>query len=275
MIDPAAEREYNLRLRHPEREAVYRGFSERSAAYRAASPCRIDLRYGAGPRCTLDWFPAAGGAVRPPLLSFIHGGYWRALDKSIFGFIAAPFNAAGIAVAMIGYDLAPAVTVTQIGAEVRAAHAWLASEAPLAFDRGRVVVSGHSAGGQLAALVSAAPPDGLDVIGAVPISGLFDLEPLRGASVNLDVRMSAEEARACSPMRLASLHARRWIVAVGGLETEGFQSQSRRFDAHARSLGAASEFFLVPQRTHFDVLDDLADPALPLHRRTLALFDAA
>jgi arylformamidase len=253
MIDPAAEREYNLRIRHPERDAVYRGFSERSAAYRAASPCRLDLRYAAGPRCTLDWFPAASGAVRPPLLTFIHGGYWRAL---------------------VGYDLAPAVTVTQIGVEMQAAHAWLAAETSLAFERGRVVVSGHSAGGQLAALVAAAPPAGLDVVGAVPISGLFDLEPLRGASVNLDVRMSLEEARACSPIRLASLHARRWVVAVGGLETDGFQAQSRRFDAHARTLGASSELLIVPQRTHFDVLDDLADPSAPLYQRTLALLKA-
>jgi arylformamidase len=274
LIDPAAEREYNLRIRHPERDAVYRGFAARSAAYRDASPCRLDLRYAAGPRCTLDWFPAAGGAARPPLLVFIHGGYWRALDKGIFSFIAAPFNAAGVAVAMIGYDLAPAVTVTAIGAEVQAAHAWLAREAALDFDRERVVVSGHSAGGQLAALVAAAPPAGLGVIGAVPISGLFDLEPLRGASVNLDVRMSVEEARACSPMRLASVHARRWVVAVGSLETDGFQAQSRQFAAHAQALGATSELLTVAQRTHFDVLDDLADPAAPLHRSTVALFDA-
>jgi len=275
MIDPAAEREYNLRIRHPERDAVYRGFSERSAAYRASSPCRLDLRYAPGPRCTLDWFPAVNGTARPPLLSFIHGGYWRALDKGIFSFIAAPFNAAGIAVAMVGYDLAPAVSVTQIGAQVQAAHAWLAREASLDFDRSRVVVAGHSAGGQLAALVAAAPPEGLDVIGAVPISGLSDLEPLRGASVNLDVRMSVEEARACSPIRLASTQARRWVIAVGGLETDGFRSQSARFDAHARALGAASELMIVPQRTHFDVLDDLADPAMPLYQRTLALFTAA
>jgi arylformamidase len=275
-ISEALEREYNLRIRHPEREAVYRDFAARSEAYRAVANCRLDLRYAEGPRCTLDWFaPHAAGAA-PPLFVFIHGGYWRALDKRTFSFIAAPYNAAGIAVAMIGYDLAPAVTLTRIADEVHAAHAWLAAEAALDFDRARVVVSGHSAGGHLAALVAAAPSErvgGMTVQAIAPVSGIFDLAPLLATTVNADVRMTGEEARRLSPMRCEAFAARRFLVAVGGRETEGFIAQSRRFTERAAALGLEARCVIVPNRTHFDVLEDLAHADAPLCRDVLRLFD--
>jgi arylformamidase len=273
-ISDALEREYNLRIRHPERDAVYRDFDARSAAYRARALCRSDLRYGDGPRCTLDWYAPSAPVALPPLLVFIHGGYWRALDKRTFGFIAPAYNAAGIAVALVGYDLAPEVTLSRIVDEAHAAHAWMARERTLAFDRSRVVVAGHSAGGHLAALIAAAEPErlgGLAVRAAVPVSGVFDLEPLLETSVNLDVRMGVEEARRLSPIRCEGFAARHLLVAVGALETDGFIGQSRRFVDCARALGVEAQFMLVPGRTHFDVLEDLADPAAALFRDTLKL----
>jgi arylformamidase len=274
MISEVLEREYNLRIRHPEREAVYEDFAARSAAYRDRADCRLDLRYAAGERCTLDWFAPATAAAAAPLLVFIHGGYWRALDKRIFSFVAAPYNAAGAAVALIGYDLAPGVTLSRIVEQAHASLAWMARERSLDFDRARVVVSGHSAGGHLAALLAAAPPErigGVAVAAAAPISGLFDLEPLLETSVNLDVRMSADEARRLSPMRCDRFRAPRLVVAVGARETEGFIAQSRRFAERADAAGAAARFVLVPGRTHFDVLEDLAHADAPLCRDTLSL----
>jgi arylformamidase len=269
----ALEREYNLRLRHPEREAVYRDYATRSAAYHDRAACRLDLRYADGPRCTLDWFAPAAGRFRPPLLVFIHGGYWRALDKRTFSFVAAAYNAAGVAVALLGYDLAPQVTLARIVEQVHTAHVWLAQARVLDFDRTHVVVSGHSAGGQLAALVAAAAPErlGLAVRAAAPVSGLFDLAPLLETSVNADVGMSGEEARTFSPIRTAAFAAQRFVVAVGERETDGFIAQSRRFAAHLDALGASARYLLVPGRTHFDVLEDLADADAALCREVLAL----
>jgi arylformamidase len=271
-ISETLEREYNLRIRHPERDAVYRGFAERSRAHRARGAARLDLRYAEGPRCTLDFFPGRGASA--PLLVFIHGGYWRALDKSIFSFIAQPFGESGAAVALLGYDLAPVVTLTTIVAEVHEALAWLATERTLEFDRTRVVLSGHSAGGHLAALLAAAPASklgGIEPRAVVAVSGLFDLLPLLETSVNLDVRMSVDEARTMSPIRIAAFTARRFVVAVGDLETDGFVTQSRDFAAHVQSPGCESRFVAVAGRTHFDVLDDLADVRQPLGRHTLEL----
>src|SRR5216683_5458280 len=110
-IDERLEAEFALRQRHPEREEVYDGHRRRSAALRARGDCRLDLRYGAGPRCLLDVFPAGKDA---PVLFFIHGGYWRALNKSDVSFIAEPFQRAGMTVVMPGYDLVPAVRVCDI-----------------------------------------------------------------------------------------------------------------------------------------------------------------
>src|SRR5713226_2523992 len=88
----------------------------------ARGNCLLDQRYGSGPRCLLDVFPAGDGA---PVLLFIHGGYWRALDKSDVSFIAEPFQRVGISVVMPGYDLVPSVRVADIVDQVRAALAWV------------------------------------------------------------------------------------------------------------------------------------------------------
>ena len=146
-IDDALEAEYALRTRHPEREKVYDEHLRRSAALRASGNCRLDVRYADGPRCLLDVFSAGAPA---PVLFFIHGGYWRALDKSYVSFIAEPFRDAGVTVVMPSYDLVPAVRVGGIVDQIRAAFAWVVEH--LAPER--VVVAGHSAGGQLAAMLA-------------------------------------------------------------------------------------------------------------------------
>ena len=117
-IDDALEVQYALRQRHPERDDIYRDHQERSLALRAAGDCQLDLRYGGGPRCLLDVFPAGKGA---PVFFFIHGGYWRALDKSYVSFIAEHYRKAGMTVVMPTYDLVPAVRVGDIIEQIRAA----------------------------------------------------------------------------------------------------------------------------------------------------------
>jgi arylformamidase len=261
VINDTLEAEYALRKRHPERDTIYDDHQRRSAAVRAAGDCILDQRYGPGPRCLVDIFPAGAQA---PVLFFIHGGYWRALDKSYVSFIAAPFRDAGFTVVIPGYDLVPRVRVADIVDQIRTALAWTIGRlAPQ-----RIVVAGHSAGGQLAAMLALdqAARGGGRIAGLVGISGVFDLRPLLRTSINIDLMLSAEEAEAASPLlRLRALPPATALVPllgiVGGGETDGFKRWTADFVTAWRSRGAPAEFREIIGRSHFTILDALAEPA--------------
>ena len=270
-IDPAAEREYNLRLRHPERNAVYERCAAASAALRAREAGFRTLRYGDSANNVIDFFTAENAGPQAPLFLFIHGGYWRALDRSIFSFLAAPWLERGVHVALPGYDLAPSASVRAIAEQVERAARHLLDAAPtLGFDSARVIVSGHSAGAQLGALLLGGIA-GWSARGFVGVSGVYDLEPLLGASVNLDIRLDASEARSLSPRFRPGEPAVRYLCAVGGEETDGFRRQTHDYAAALRAQGCRATSLEVPGRTHFDVLDDLADPAGGLFTRAHAM----
>src|SRR5437667_392880 len=172
------EREYNLRAAFPDHPQWFARWAADSEAARARLDGHLNLRYGSGPRQTVDLFPAA--QPRGALL-FIHGGYWRALDKSDHAFVAPPLIAQDIGVAVINYDLCPDVSIARIVDECREGVAWLRREGTrYGGPAERLVVSGHSAGGHLAAMLVAmdwsalGSPSGL--AGAVAISGGFRLE---------------------------------------------------------------------------------------------------
>jgi arylformamidase len=259
VIDDTLEAQYALRKRHPEREQVYDDHLRRSAALRAAGDCRLDVRYGNGPRCVLDVF---GAGDRAPVLFFIHGGYWRALDKSYVSFIAEPYLAAGITVVMPSYDLAPKVRIGEIVDQIRGAFAWVVAHLAPA----RVVVAGHSAGGQLAAMLAldqAASGEG-PIAGLAGVSGAFDLRPLLRTSINRDLLMSADEAVEASPLlRLGRLPAAARLVPllglVGGDETAGFKQWTADLVAGWRAHGGAASYGEVAGCNHFTILNRLAE----------------
>jgi len=258
-IDEMLEAEFALRQRHPERDEVYDGHRRRSEALRARGRCELDQRYGAGPRCLLDVFPAGAGA---PVLFFVHGGYWRALAKSDVSFIAEPFQRAGITVVMPGYDLVPAVRVGDIVKQVRAAFGWVIDKiAPR-----RIVVAGHSAGGQLAAMLALdqAERGRGPIVGLVGVSGVFDLRPLLRTSINSDLALSRDAAAGASPLlRLRALRPAAplmpLLAVVGGDETQGFKLWSSDFAAAWHARGAPATLVEPVGRSHFTILDALAE----------------
>lgn len=280
-LDPAgisrlmrqAEADYNLRRRHPERETVYGDYAARSERLRRERGCR-SLVYGASPRNTIDWFEShACPAGRPPLLVFFHGGFWRGGDKAVFSFIAEPFLDAGISVALAGYDLAPAVTITEIVRQAKQALRWLAENSdPLGFDRDRVTVSGHSAGGHLAAILGSAMGTAGEgtVAGVVGLSGLYALQPFLLSSVNLEARMTLDEAESLSPATFEHFTAKRFLLAVGSKETNGFVEQTRMFSDRLEAIGIDQQLQVCQDRTHFDIFEDMVSPGAPLLERMLA-----
>ena len=270
------EREYNLRAAFPDHPQWFARWAAESSEARAGLGGRLDLRYGSGPKQTLDLFPA--DRPRGALL-FIHGGYWRALDKSDHSFVAPPLVAEGIGVAVINYDLCPGVGIARIVEECREAVAWLRREgARHGVPAERLVVSGHSAGGHLTAMMIATDwKSGPPLIGGAAISGVFDLEPLVKVSFNVDLRLDASRAHALSPIHLRPRAPVPLLLAAGEDETSEFIRQSWLLWERWPECrpGWRRGPLLVPARHHFSVLSELADPASELVRETLALFASA
>jgi len=238
---------------------------------------KLDLRYGPGPKETLDLFVPAARARGT--FVFLHGGYWRALDKSDFSFVAEPFVARGCAVAVVNYDLCPDVSIGEIVEQCRRALAWLVRDgAAQGAQPERIVVGGHSAGGHLAAMMLATdwtargfPRD--PIAGAVSVSGVHDLAPLVQFSFNADFKLDAAEAERLSPVRVAPRSRAPLALAVGADETSEFIRQTRiMWDAWpANRPSGARAPLIIPGRHHFSVVADYADADSDLTRATLAL----
>jgi len=268
--------QYNNRARVLDHPAVLARWAAESARVRAARPQHLDLPYGTGPNETLDVYPAA--APGAPVLVFIHGGWWRALDKTDHAFIVPAFSAAGAMVVVPNYALCPAVSIEQIALQMAVALAWTWRHAArFGGDPGRIVVAGHSAGGHLAAMllccrwprVAAGLPSGL-CSRALAISGVFDLEPLRRTSfLQPDLRLTPASVRRLSPAGFPPpegvLHA-----VDGGDESEEFHRQRALIRARwgARAVPVCES---LPEANHFTVLDSLASPAGRLHALALGL----
>ncbi len=254
------EAEYNNRARVPDHATHIAGWQRDAAAYRATARCELDLAYGPGERHRLDLFYPQGGDRGGPIVMFIHGGYWQAFDKSSSSHLARGANERGLTVAVPSYDLAPQVGLADIITQIEAAANFVMERT------GRpLVVSGHSAGGHLAACLMARPA-GLKhpVRAAMPISGLFDLVPLVPTSINRNLRLTVEEARRLSPVEWTPPTEGRLVAVVGGAESGEFLRQSRMIVESWGKAGVATRYHEVPGAHHFDVIAGLAEPSDPL-----------
>lgn len=279
--DPAwYEAQYHTRAAIPEHPQILRYWTEASEAARGRLAGRLNLRYGDGTKETLDLFPAAqpsasGGA---PLLVYIHGGFWRALDKRDHSFVAEPFVAAGVSVILPNYALAPYASIEQIVLQMVRAIAWIWREADiLGVDRQRIAVAGHSAGGHLAAMMLACRWREIErrmpaqpLRGALALSGLYELEPLRHAPfLAPDLKLTEASALKLSPAWMRA-PAGPLMALVGGDESEEFQRQNalirERWGAEAVPVCET-----VPGRNHMNVLHELADPDSRAHKLALGL----
>jgi arylformamidase len=255
------EAEYNNRARVPENPALIAGWAKDAAAYRATH-APLSISYGPGARHVIDFFPGDGNGA---IVVFIHGGYWQALDSSFFSHLAGGLNAHGIGVAIPSYDLCPDVSVGQIIGEMRMASRELARLGqPL-------VISGHSAGGHLAACMLATDWPAFDaslpadlVIAAYAISGLFDLGPLIDTSINRAMGLDQEAARAASPLFWRPPPRLSLDAVVGENESAEFFRQSRTIVDLWANAGVATRFGTVPGANHFTAIAPLAEANSPV-----------
>ena len=224
---------------------------DRSAFVRMHGNAVLDLRYGARERARLDFF--SSGNTRAPLFVFIHGGYWQRNEKETFAFIAEGPVAQGIDVAVVGYTLAPQVRLGDIMAEIRDSLTYLADRASeLGFDREQMFIGGWSAGGHLTAAAASHPM----VRGGIPISGIFELEPIALCYLNDAVRLDAEEVARLSPVRHVWSGLPALSLFVGGAELPELQRQSQEFARAGRQVGALVSLTVLPGHHHFSILGE-------------------
>lgn len=273
--DPAwLDAQYNNRALVPEHVQHFERWARESQAARESLGGLIDVAYGheAGER--LDVFPARApdGAPLAPVLVFIHGGYWRSLDKSDHSFIAPSFVKRGTCVVVPNYALCPAVTIPEITMQMVRALAWVHRHIAVhGGDPRRITVAGHSAGGQLAAMLltcqwsSFAPdlPDDL-VRNALSISGVFDLEPLRHTPfVREALRLTPAQVNKASPSRLpapAPIDGRGTLVSVAGGDESGEFLRQNQLIRQAWGEAVVPVCEALPGLNHFSVLEALVQP---------------
>ena len=268
---------YNNRalvLRHAEH---FRRWDAESAQVVRSPPRKLDVRYGGGPNEHLDIFPTQQADA--PVLVFIHGGYWRSLDKQGHSFIAPAFTSEGACVVVPNYALCPAVTIPDICLQMVRALAWTWRHiAEHGGDPSRISVVGHSAGGHLAAMLLACvwPVVGKDlpadlVKSALSISGLYDLDPVRRAPFLQEaLRLTPGDARKASPARRPAPPQGRLVSVAGGDESAEFLRQNDLIrQAWGKQRVPVCE--ALPGLNHFSVLEALVQPGHRLNSLALDL----
>ena len=226
-------------------EAYVPRWQAQAAAFRAGARARLGLGYGPGARQRFDLFLPPG--VPRGVMVFVHGGYWMAFDRADWSHLAAGAVARGWACAVPSYTLAPEARIRVMTQEIAAAVRAVAALVP-----GPVVVTGHSAGGHLAARMACV--GGPEVARVVPISPLADLRPLRATQMNATLRLDVAEAEAESPALLRPRDGVQAHVWVGGQERPAFLWQAR-----VLSEEWACAWTVEAGRHHFDVVDGLRD----------------
>lgn len=252
---------------------ITQSYLDRSKAAHDLPNRKLDILYDAASGETYDLFGTSPKGLRPCFV-FIHGGYWRALSKHYSAMMAPMLAGQGIATAVVDYTLAPKASIAEITRQCRAmlAHLWHNAES-LGVDRDRIVVGGSSAGGHLTSIVASGGWQGdydlpaQPLMGQLPISGLFDLAALAGSHVNDWMQFTPQQVADYSPARHLPDGDLPAVVALAERETPGFYRQSR---AYAAAIKAP--VLVIPDRNHFDVLLDLADPQTQLSQALLGLF---
>ena len=265
------EREYNNRALVPGHPAFFARWEKDSAFVRETLQPHLDLAYGPHARHRIDIFPAANARGT---LMFIHGGYWRSLDKTMFSWLAASWVSAGVSVAMPNYRFAPEVGIAQIVDDIVDATNWLALNGAKYGAPPPFVLSGHSAGGHLTAAIFATPWSRLKfdparIAGGVPFSGVFDFEPMLHFGFNADFKLDAAGARALTLLQRKPHLEAPLVVAAGASESSEFQRQSH---ALASAWAPQARALMLPGLNHFSIVDSFAERSQPLYEETLKLF---
>lgn len=276
MIDETFERHYVVSKLKSNLPELLEGWSQRSADYRNSVNALLDQSYGDGDRQKFDLFHC--GKNDAPVLVYIHGGYWQRGDKSMYSFIANAFVDSGANVVVLGYPICPQVSLTELVESVRQGLVYLYTHADeLNINRDRFNICGSSAGGHLVAMMMAtnwsdyAPGLADDLVKfGVPVSGLYDLQPLRFTSLNDAVGMDENEASANSPQLIKPVTKTPMLITAGGAETPVFFSQMEALVQSWQSQAGDISQHIENNADHFDMIERIGDPRSELFRQIIS-----
>jgi len=262
------EYQYNPRVSVPEYPELAKVRAAQARRVRASAKSWLDVAYGGSPRERLDIYAAANGGG--PVLIYIHGGYWRSGSKEDNCNFVPTFTSRGATVVLVEYDLCPQVTVADIVRQTRAAIGWTYKNiGRYGGDPAKLFVAGHSAGGHLTAMALAhdwtkndLPSD--PIKGAAATSGVYDLDVVMKISVQQDVHLTPELARANSPLVNPPRVKCPLLVAVGGAEPKGWQQMSQDYFSFCKEHGMNAEYLIEPDANHYTMTEHLLDARRPL-----------
>ena len=263
------ETQINIALQIPDRAAIIEGWSRDAEAYRQKARAELGIAYGPGARQYLDAFHGEGGDGSLAPVVLIHGGYWQRYDCRTFSHLASGLNARGVDVMLPNYTLAPQVRIEDIYRE-------MCTACVRAFERWRrpVVIAGHSAGGNFAArmLTEDWTAHGLPrdfVRAAFAISGIYDLRPVIGTSVNAALELDAARAVALSPLLQPAPTSGTLDTIVGANESEVYRLQAAEIVRAWGENGVRTSGAEIEGANHLTVLAQLTDAGSPSIGRLL------
>ncbi len=276
---------YNNRALVPNFATHFEHWLDGSKSARANLKCTLDMVYGDGPHETLDIFPAKKSNA--PVVVFIHGGYWRSLDKSDHSFVAPALHDMGACVVVVNYALCPGtpdmpVTIPDIAYQMTKALAWVWRH--IAQHGGNpkdVTVAGHSAGGHLAAMLLACDWKAVDksmpthwVQKALSISGLYDLTPLCKTPFLQDsLKLTAAHARMASPAFWPRPTRGILYTVAGGDESAEFLRHNRLIH-QTWGPQTVPVCEALPGLNHFSIVTDLTKKGTRLNALMKQLIQA-
>jgi arylformamidase len=269
----ALDAEYDNRAKVTGAEDYIARWKARSKEARSKLDCNLDLAYGSSNAETLDIF-LSNTPGKSPINIFFHGGYWRALHKDEFSYVAYSLHETGAVTVVVNYALVPEVSFDELVRQCRAALAWVWNNADdFGGDREQLFVSGHSAGGHLVAMMMATDWPVFDVglpaqpiCGGCGISGLYDLEPIRLCFLNEDLKLSEETAKRNSPMKQKRTCLSPLLLPVGASEGPEYLRQSNELSEAWSRSGETPKVLIMPDHNHFSIAAQLDDSESELSR---------
>ena len=255
----------DLRARHPDFQVFLDINEKESERVRNRYKCHLDEKYGEAPLQSMDVFPS--NVPNSPIHIFIHGGYWRALDKASYSFVAEPFVKNNVTTCIVNYGLIPTVNMGGLLTDITSALRWIQYNASkYNGNPNQLIISGHSAGGHLALITYILNEDlRPSILGICSLSGIFDLSGIKNSYLNEVLHLNEEDvdSYSVSNKKLGVLKCPIYI-SVGSNETDFFIQQSKSLYQTLSRIASDVEFYEYPELNHYQIVHKLGREDIPV-----------